>query len=262
MDVEAAPAVDRVFELPDARVVTTVSEVPGAPALVFVPGWCCPRTGWTAIADHFRGRYSTVLVDLPGQGDSTTAKEDWSVADFAGVVAEVIDRLGWDSVTVVGHSLGGAVAVETAASCAAVTAVVCVDSLVYESYYPRQEEEFILEVLEGLSGDFPTAMRALVEALFTPDGDPQLIALIAAEMAANPQAQALGSQRGLLEWDRDTALDRCAAPVSVLASAAFLTDEARSALSGRVDLAALDLGGHFYLREQPAATAEAIAAVL
>lgn len=234
---------------------------PGSSGLVFIPGWCCPRQDWSPIARQLPDR-PTLLMDLPGQGTSTSQRRHWTMADFGEATAEVVRAVGWDNVVLVGHSLGGAVAVEAAIALGpAAHQVICVDSLVYESYYAKQGEAFIEQELAGFAADFPGAMSALVRALFVDQTSP-LIDQIAHTMASAPFEQALESQRTLLEWDRDEALPRCPAPIDVLAAAAFLDPTIPNRLSPNAMVTPVDLGGHFFLLEHPEQTAQAIERLL
>jgi len=54
-----------------------------------------------------------VAVDLPGHGESDPMPHV-SVEEYGGVVAKFVDALGLGSVIVVGHSLGGAIAIALA----------------------------------------------------------------------------------------------------------------------------------------------------
>lgn len=59
--------------------------------------------------------YSTVTaLDLPGHGQSSKSITDGSVSDMANVVAGLIDHLGGGPAHLIGHSLGGAIALKTA----------------------------------------------------------------------------------------------------------------------------------------------------
>ena len=59
--------------------------------------------------------YATVTaLDLPGHGQSSKSINDGSIAAMARVVAGLIDHLGTTNAHLVGHSLGGAIAIKTA----------------------------------------------------------------------------------------------------------------------------------------------------
>ena len=59
-----------------------------------------------ALAEHHR----VVAIDLPGYGKSSKANYDYSMAFYARTVEGVIDALGLGRVVLVGHSMGGQIA--------------------------------------------------------------------------------------------------------------------------------------------------------
>lgn len=58
------------------------------------------------LARHFR----VYLVEMPGDGRSARLPAPWSLADYAGWVAALVDALGLRGATVIGHSHSGGVA--------------------------------------------------------------------------------------------------------------------------------------------------------
>ncbi len=225
-----------------------------APALVLLPGWSCPRSDWYAVAGDLEP-LQLAIADLPGQGESSGS--GGSIADLGAAVAALIDHLGWPDVVLAGHSMGAAVAVEAAAVSQRVSRIIGLDSLTYQTLYPRQDEADIQAVLAPLAGDFQAGMTALVTGLFA-DQSSARIPEIADSMAAMPQSAALASLRALMEWDRDAALAACGVPVDVIATAEFLDPGAVERLPRGVRVHAAELGGHFFLIDRPAQTAQLI----
>ena len=83
-------------------------------ALVFVHGWLCNRSFWKDQIKHFANDYTVVAIDLRGHGQSSSEIENLSINAFAQDVIAVTSSLGLSDVTLVGHSLGGLVVLETA----------------------------------------------------------------------------------------------------------------------------------------------------
>jgi pimeloyl-ACP methyl ester carboxylesterase len=108
----------REFALPEHAAVVRYRDVPGRnPACVYLHG-----LGSSAIADfsavveqaELAGRRS-VLVDLLGFGQSDRPLSfSYSVDDHAQVVASLIAQLGVGLCALVGHSLGGSIAIRVA----------------------------------------------------------------------------------------------------------------------------------------------------
>ena len=81
----------------------------GSPAFVFVHGLACDRSAWRSQFDDLKRDHRCLSVDLRGRGDSTPAfpcDPETAAADLAGII-QVLD-LGPS--IIVGHSLGGVVA--------------------------------------------------------------------------------------------------------------------------------------------------------
>jgi pimeloyl-ACP methyl ester carboxylesterase len=81
--------------------------------MLYVHATGCNGQVWlphmTAIADA----HTPVAIDLPGHGRSP-GRGFRGVADYAYFVVELAKALGWDRFVIVGHSLGGAIALLTA----------------------------------------------------------------------------------------------------------------------------------------------------
>lgn len=87
-----------------------------APPLVFIHGLLGQLNHFDyALAQKFPER-RVVLIDRPGCGFSKTAK-DFTFAGQAALIEQALDRLGLEKPVIVGHSLGGAVAVALALKC-------------------------------------------------------------------------------------------------------------------------------------------------
>jgi pimeloyl-ACP methyl ester carboxylesterase len=89
-------------------------EVGSGPALLWVPGTGLRGRTWEQQMAAFADRFRCISVDLRGSGESTGADTDFTVADLAVDLARLLDALDVTTVTVVGLSLGSAVAQELA----------------------------------------------------------------------------------------------------------------------------------------------------
>jgi pimeloyl-ACP methyl ester carboxylesterase len=59
-------------------------------------------------------RFTVIAPDLLGHGESDKPRADYSLAAFANGVRDLLIALGIDRVTLVGHSLGGGIAMQFA----------------------------------------------------------------------------------------------------------------------------------------------------
>jgi pimeloyl-ACP methyl ester carboxylesterase len=88
----------------------TVGEA--GPGVVFVHGLFGQGKNWTTIARGLADRHRVTLLDLPNHGHSPwTDRVDY--LDMAELVAAELEKLG-EPVTLVGHSMGGKVAMQLA----------------------------------------------------------------------------------------------------------------------------------------------------
>lgn len=115
---EAGPAPgpsQGVTTAPDGARIAWWRQGSGDTALVFVHGWSCDREFWREQVDAFIDDYTVVTLDLPGHGASGGDRDPWRVVDYGGDVVAVTEALQLDRVVLVGHSMGGLVALEAAA---------------------------------------------------------------------------------------------------------------------------------------------------
>ncbi|HYZ10946.1 MAG TPA: alpha/beta hydrolase [Actinomycetota bacterium] len=84
---------------------------PGPGTLVFTHGYCLTEAVWHYQKRHLAGRFGVVTWDLPGHGHSPgLAPGRLSLEFCADAMARVIDEAADGSVVLVGHSLGGVIA--------------------------------------------------------------------------------------------------------------------------------------------------------
>src|SRR2546423_11254924 len=81
----------------------------GADAIVFIHGWTCDLTFWRGQAPVYE-RHRSLLVDLPGHGQSDKPDVPYTQERFARGVEAVMRAAGIERAVVVGHSMGGPVA--------------------------------------------------------------------------------------------------------------------------------------------------------
>ena len=87
------------------------------PALVIVPGITSPAVTWGFVAERFGARFDTYVQDVRGRGLSQAGDDlDYGLDAQADDVAALIRALGLNDVTVLGHSMGGRIAIRMARS--------------------------------------------------------------------------------------------------------------------------------------------------
>lgn len=113
--LDPADAPDGEFvELPDGTRVHYVVEGAGEPVLL-IHGFLDSGYSWRLNMDAWSRGYRVYAPDLPGFGYSTRwSSPRYSLDQFAGWVVNFMDAAGIGSAHLVGHSLGGAIALEMA----------------------------------------------------------------------------------------------------------------------------------------------------
>lgn len=82
--------------------------------IVLLHGIAHSSQAWDPVVPALAERNEVIAVDLPGCGRSDKPDTDYSLGAQAAAVRYVLDALGLDLVTVIGHSLGGGIAMTLA----------------------------------------------------------------------------------------------------------------------------------------------------
>lgn len=87
----------------------------GTPPFVLVHGIGSTGQAWEPVANDLAARgHRVISVDLPGHGLSSKERGDYSLGALASVLRDLLDRLEIDRCVLVGHSLGGGIALQFA----------------------------------------------------------------------------------------------------------------------------------------------------
>ena len=84
------------------------------PTLLLLHGITNSSETWERVAGPLAERFTVLAPDLLGHGESATPRGDYSLGAHASGVRDVLTALDIDRVTVVGHSLGGGIAMQFA----------------------------------------------------------------------------------------------------------------------------------------------------
>lgn len=231
----------------------------GDELVLFVHGWCCRRTDWRETLVRPAPGRRLVALDLPGHGESHAASvPQWSVRGLAQVVAAAAEQLGAGApVTLVGHSMGGAVALEAGRLLPRLAGVVLVDTFVLP--YGDIDETLAGQIETPFHQDFAAAMMKLVADTAGP-------ALAPAARAELQRAMAAGADRcepmlalwaDLLRWSPMAAFAELTAPIAAI-NGDLIPAAARRRCVPFVRETVLAGTGHFPQLEMPAAFAAAL----
>jgi len=221
-----------------------------APSLVFLHGWCCDGADWDLQLAYFKGRHEILAPDLPGHGAGPGAVlESISMARLAEQQLNVLAVMESDAAVLVGHSMGGPVALEMAArKPEQVAAVILVDSFLID--YGGMSDDTIERLSTAFDGDFKAAMENMVKRSGGISSSSRLQAAIMDKMTAMDADSARRLWRGMLRWKPDTALRRYPGLVHAINSP-LVKKSTRNRLSDRISDTVIPETGHFLHRESP-----------
>jgi 3-oxoadipate enol-lactonase len=78
--------------------------------LVLLHGFPLDHHLWDEVVPLLEDRFDVILPDLRGFGDSTTVDSPYSMDDYASDIAGLLDQIDIQKAAIVGHSMGGYVA--------------------------------------------------------------------------------------------------------------------------------------------------------
>jgi EmrB/QacA subfamily drug resistance transporter len=113
------------------------------PPILLVHGLLDSSRTWRKLAPVLAIGHKVIAPDLLGHGDSDGPHDvDYSLGGHAGMLRDLLDALGEERVTVVGHSLGGGIA------------------MTFAYHYPERVERVALISSGGLGRDVSPVLRA------------------------------------------------------------------------------------------------------
>ncbi len=80
--------------------------------LLLLHGMAGSSQTWRSVIKPLSRHFRVIAPDLPGHGESNKPRSDYSLGAFAVLLRDLLDELGVTSATIVGHSLGGGVAMQ------------------------------------------------------------------------------------------------------------------------------------------------------
>ena len=93
------------------NLVYSVFGSPNAPLLILIHGWFSHRGVWNETIATFKDYYYCVAIDLLGFGDSEKPIDgDYGINAQGERVLALAEKLGFDSFSLIGHSMGGQIA--------------------------------------------------------------------------------------------------------------------------------------------------------
>ena len=112
------------------------------PVVLFIHGILGSQHNWKHLVDRMDDTQRVVVPDLFGHGASAKPMGDYSLSSHAATLRDLLDRLEIDTVTLVGHSLGGGIAMQ------------------FFYLFPERVERLVLVASGGLGREVSTLLRS------------------------------------------------------------------------------------------------------
>jgi pimeloyl-ACP methyl ester carboxylesterase len=157
-------------------------DVGSGDVVVFIHGLLGSHRSWADLVDRLEDGYRVVAPDLFGHGGSAKHPGDYSLGAHAATLRELLDHLGVDRVTIVGHSLGGGIAMQ------------------FQYLFPQRVRRLVLVSSGGLGRHVSPLLRAAALP-----GAEYVIPVIAARWLTT-KAEAAGHGLSRVGWRASSAL--------------------------------------------------------
>ncbi|MGJ8665538.1 MAG: alpha/beta fold hydrolase [Patiriisocius sp.] len=80
------------------------------PALVLLHGFLESSAMWARTIEEFKKNHTIITIDLPGHGKSGVVSKTHTMELMAAITAEILDKHNIEVASIIGHSMGGYVA--------------------------------------------------------------------------------------------------------------------------------------------------------
>jgi pimeloyl-ACP methyl ester carboxylesterase len=118
------------------------AEAGSGPLLLLIHGMAGTCETWGSVLEPLALRHRVIAPDLPGHGASAPGAGDYSIGSLAAGLRDLLLALGHERATIVGHSLGGGIAMQFA----------------YQ--FPDATERLVLVASGGLGPEVNPVLRA------------------------------------------------------------------------------------------------------
>lgn len=110
--------------------------------VLFIHGILGSHRSWAQLIDRIDDNHRVIVPDLFGHGESAKPVGDYSLGAHAATMRDLLDHLGIERVTLVGHSLGGGIAME------------------FGYLFPQRVERLVLVASGGLGREVNPVLRS------------------------------------------------------------------------------------------------------
>jgi pimeloyl-ACP methyl ester carboxylesterase len=222
----------------------------GDPPMLLVHGWGTDRAVFGPLFDHARRSRRVIAVDLRGFGESDAPEQPYSIEGYCDDLFFLAGQLGLEQPIVIGHSMGGIIALDFAARYAdRISAAILLEAMVIADPLLAG----LRPILEGVRTKayrdvVSRLMTHLTGAYFDPGECERLVTFI----ASCPQHVLVSAMEGILAFDSVAAATNVKCPLLYVGTSATYTDVARfRALCPQLVTGQLVGCGHYFPMEVP-----------
>jgi pimeloyl-ACP methyl ester carboxylesterase len=222
----------------------------GEPAILLVHGWGSDRSAMKRILEWAQNSRRTVAVDLRGFGESDAPEQSYSIEAFSDDLAFMAAHLGLGKPIIVGHSMGGMIALDFASRLPEQTsAAVVLESMILAP----QLLDGLRPILAGIRNeDFREVVARLMSYLCGPRFDPQERSRLVAVARSCHQHVLTSAMEGILAFDSEEVTREVKCPLLYVGTAEQYADLRRlRAICPQVVTGQLVGCGHYFPLEVP-----------
>lgn len=189
----------------------------GDTAILFLHGFCGDRQYWKHQAAPFSTRYRVIAIDQAGHGESGKGRKNWSVAGLGADVEAVVKSLGLKRVILVGHSMGGSVALHAAKRLpGTVVAVIGVDTL--HNAEVSMPADRANQFADSFEKDFKGTVRSMLNGIVGTNTDASVKQWLQSKAEAQDKTMAVALMRDFGKIDAKALLREAKVPVRCINS--------------------------------------------
>lgn len=238
-------------------------KTPASPPLVFIHGWIGDHNALLPQILHFAKTRRVVAIHLRGHGDSDAPVQDYTMAGFADDIAWQCRQLGLEKPVIVGHSLGGAIALEFAGRHPDLpSGIVIIDSMVFPPPSFREAAQQMADTIDG-AGYLAVARAQAAEIYLDhvdiddPNRKERLLGVLYEAQRKTPEHAAVSTIVNVLNrYDSEPAARACKVPVTYLDAGVPMIEQGRDlerfrAVCPQLVVAKTFGAGHFSPLEVP-----------
>jgi pimeloyl-ACP methyl ester carboxylesterase len=227
----------------------------GEPAIVLIHGWSCDSNYWREQVPELAKKYTVVTVDLAGHGGTDGNRSEWTMTRFGQDVAAAVGTVPNEKLILVGHAMGGPVAVEAARLLKnRVIGIIGVDAFKSIGKPPPTKAQ-VDAIMKKFEADFIGQTRSIVTSHFlAPGANEDLKRKVAYDMSLSSPRVGIPSMRAVMEYDFAGPLKDVSVPiVAINSNLGEPVNEARiRKVLPKFRQVVLEGTGHFLMMEAPA----------